>query len=106
MSLRDLMLRAFFKREQVDSLDVALLWRGNEVTVDGYKRLSPKLSEWRMANNEATHEASWDGFMGDVSFDHVALMRGNEVEQLFPQGNNTIAAGNPIVARLRVALDE
>ncbi len=106
MSLRDLMLRAFFKREQVDTLDVALLWRGREVTVDGYKRLSPRLAEWRLSNHEATFDASWDGFMGDVSFDHVALMRGVEVEQLFPQGNNTIAAGNPITARLRVALED
>jgi len=106
MPLRDLILAKFFGRSSVDMLEVALLNGDREVRVDGYRRIPAVLSEWRVVDGVASKDVEWDGFAGDVSFDAVALMVGQEVVHLFPQGKNTVAAGNPIGPRLRVTLDD
>lgn len=74
MNLGELSIACLFgSRTPPGHYDVGLLWRGTELTVGGYKRVTVARDEWLSTGTVATAVVHFDGFGGPANIDAIVV---------------------------------
>lgn len=74
MNLGELSIACLFGvRQPPDFYEVGLLWRGQEITVNGYQRIAVPRGEWTRIGKTAIAQVHFDGFGAPANIDAVAI---------------------------------
>lgn len=74
MDLGELSIACLFgTRDVPDRYEVGLLWRGQELSVGGYRRAVVLRGEWARIGPVATASVHFDGFGASANIDAVAV---------------------------------
>lgn len=74
MDLGELSVACLFgQRPPPDYYQIGLLWRGQELTVGGYQRITVPRGEWNRLGKTAVAAVHFDGFGAPANVDSIAV---------------------------------